>query len=119
MRGDSHYSRDHQLGAAMGAWAASRDSPIQTELDGPLDGDELQHIWMLTISGDHLEAVVTLFRGARAEVTVVWFSAKEDGVYTGRGTGLTPGRLTEMLEGIAVMERGGAAPAWLRPVAES
>ncbi|GGN72746.1 hypothetical protein GCM10010112_41460 [Actinoplanes lobatus] len=103
----------------MGSWASTRDSPIRTELDGPRNGDELEHLWMLTISGDHLEAVVTLFRGARAEVTVVWFSAKEDGVHTGRETGLTPGRLTEMLDGIAAMECGGAAPAWLRPVAES
>ncbi|MEV0895983.1 hypothetical protein [Actinoplanes sp. NPDC049802] len=114
----SRESRDLELGAAMRSWAQTREGLLQTRLDGPFGAGELEPTWILTISGEHLEAVIVLFHGPRVEVTVVWFSAKEDGVYSGREADITPARLAGMLEDVVAMECGAAAPFWLRPVPE-
>jgi hypothetical protein len=107
-------SRDLELGAALRAWAEAHSRSFELQLHGPLDAPGMDPTWLLRISGDVLEVELVLFYGPHVDVSAFRSTRPQDDLHVGGENGITPSRLTEMLDELAAVEKGAPMPLWLR-----
>ncbi|GAA3339804.1 hypothetical protein GCM10020358_24900 [Amorphoplanes nipponensis] len=114
---EPYESRDLELGVALRSWAAAQSSALAVKLDGPLEAPGMDPTWSLEMRGEYLEALVHLFYGPIADVSVIW--SPEDEIYVGAAQDFSDLQLVSMLDDLAAASQCGVVPPWLRPAAEA
>lgn len=108
-------SIDRALGAVLGAWARDHADGWEVRLLGPLDTAGMDPTWVLSMTGEQLDAEVAVFHGPRVEVAAFRPAEADPDLYVRHEDGPTPARLTVMLDDLLAAGRGAALPGWLVP----
>jgi hypothetical protein len=99
-------------GDTLRSWTAAHADDLGLELIGPHDeGASMDPVWVLSLTGRRMEAMVAVFDGPRLDVSVV----RDLDLFVGAVADCTTARLAEVLDEVLAVERGAAIPPWMRP----